>query len=386
MLILILCSFLFTFTTPYAIITIQFIRTECNKSMSDNSILTRERNLIDFLKGIAIFLVLYGHTIQYCCQSSFDFFDNYVFKIIYSFHMPFFMLISGYLFYFSFQKREIKDLVIHKTQSLLQPIIFGTILTSLLKAILHRDFSGFLHNDWIGNFGGFWFLWSVLACSLTLSLIYKTTDRFWLHIILLFFGIFFVYLFPNKTLTIYMFPYFLIGFLYSKYKDRLNNLYKIFSYISLPLFPILLIFYNKEHYIYTSGLHFSLPLSSDIVFVDLYRWLIGFVGSIFTITVIKYAFNYLYEKTLLSKLRLYICYLGKKSLQIYVLQSFFLEYCLNWGYEKIVKYLGYNILYKNTLLYNFLYTPLIAITYSIILALIIIVLEKTKINKIIFGR
>ena len=54
---------------------------------------------IDILKGVAIFLVVFGHCIQYCSQGYFDFFENKVFIFIYTFHMPLFMLISGYLFY-----------------------------------------------------------------------------------------------------------------------------------------------------------------------------------------------------------------------------------------------------------------------------------------------
>ena len=49
----------------------------------------------DLLKGIAIFLVVWGHTIQYGGSGSI-FFDNKAFIFIYSFHMPLFLLISGY--------------------------------------------------------------------------------------------------------------------------------------------------------------------------------------------------------------------------------------------------------------------------------------------------
>ena len=65
----------------------------------------RNRNYyIDAAKGLAIFLMLWGHCIQSCVVGSdVDFFENTVFKAIYSFHMPLFMLISGYLFFILFQ-------------------------------------------------------------------------------------------------------------------------------------------------------------------------------------------------------------------------------------------------------------------------------------------
>lgn len=64
--------------------------------------LTREKH-IDIIKGIAIFLVLWGHCIQSIAGDE-GFFSNWVIRIIYSFHMPLFMVMSGYLFQRTSQK------------------------------------------------------------------------------------------------------------------------------------------------------------------------------------------------------------------------------------------------------------------------------------------
>ena len=57
---------------------------------------------LDVLEAVAITLVLVGHAMQFGsgmhCYIYSDIFDNVVFKVIFSFHMPLFMLISGYLF------------------------------------------------------------------------------------------------------------------------------------------------------------------------------------------------------------------------------------------------------------------------------------------------
>ncbi|RZN54921.1 hypothetical protein D9736_04020 [Escherichia sp. E10V10] len=57
-------------------------------------------SIIDSMKGLAIIFVVWGHSIQFVKKDSLNFFDNPLFITIYSFHMPFFMLLSGYLFYF----------------------------------------------------------------------------------------------------------------------------------------------------------------------------------------------------------------------------------------------------------------------------------------------
>lgn len=60
---------------------------------------------LDTVKGVAIFLMVWGHCIQFFSVKGFDFFGDIVFKIIYSFHMPLFALVSGYLFYASASRR-----------------------------------------------------------------------------------------------------------------------------------------------------------------------------------------------------------------------------------------------------------------------------------------
>lgn len=67
---------------------------------------------LDFLKGIAIIFVLIGHCIQYGSGEEFlnsgAYWDNMTMKVIYSFHMPLFIAISGYLFSYSVKNHGIK--------------------------------------------------------------------------------------------------------------------------------------------------------------------------------------------------------------------------------------------------------------------------------------
>lgn len=83
----------------------------------------RERNvIIDVIKAFAIISVLVGYSIQYGFSEAYlaskAYFDNVIFKVIYSYHMPLFMLISGYLFAFSIS-RDWRRIIKNKTLSLL---------------------------------------------------------------------------------------------------------------------------------------------------------------------------------------------------------------------------------------------------------------------------
>ena len=61
-------------------------------------------------KGIAIILVLIGHCIQYGNGEAYLnpglYWDYLMMKMRYSFHMPLFMAISGYLFFYSVETHE----------------------------------------------------------------------------------------------------------------------------------------------------------------------------------------------------------------------------------------------------------------------------------------
>ena len=87
------------------------------------------RNLmIDIVKGIATLLVAWGHFIQFSMWGAEAFFENEVFIIIYSFHMPLFALISGYLFWSSLKKRNLRELLLSRITGLLIPIVSWSLI------------------------------------------------------------------------------------------------------------------------------------------------------------------------------------------------------------------------------------------------------------------
>ena len=76
---------------------------------------------LDVVKGIIIVLMLFGPNIQFDSGRKFLteklYFANTVFQLIYSFHMPHLMIISGYFFAFSitrshFWKRKAQNTLI----------------------------------------------------------------------------------------------------------------------------------------------------------------------------------------------------------------------------------------------------------------------------------
>lgn len=74
---------------------------------------------IDKIRGFAIILVVLGHAIQHTYEN-FD--SNYLFTFIYSFHMPLFMFISGYVTYKENREPD-KEWMRRRTASLLIPFL-----------------------------------------------------------------------------------------------------------------------------------------------------------------------------------------------------------------------------------------------------------------------
>ncbi len=355
---------------------------------------SKRNNFIDIIKGVAIFLMLWGHCIQICVLGSdFDFFDNSVFKTIYSFHMPLFMLVSGYLFYFSFIKRDLKELLIHRTQSLIQPIVFCTIFdffaTTVLLGLLSGKFNLPFDGAWMQNLSHLlWFLWSVLAASISVAIVCKKCKNIFAQLICLIAFVPIVALFPNIDENIYMYPYFIIGFYFAQYKDNLPSWVNKLKYLSLVLFPIMLCFYEKKHYIYTTGIFSDEEYSWKEMFtIDSYRWAIGLVGAIFAITVLELIYNNISTKVHEPIISKGLAKLGRKSIQVYTFSITFLSTYLATFFSIGLRVLGIdNVFVKNMFIYNFVFTFLLAVSYSFVLYFIIKLFDKLKITKIMFGK
>lgn len=125
---------------------------------------------MDVAKYWAIWLVLLAHTIQYNNMDNYELWkENILTRIIISFHMPLFMVISGFFFRSSL-KRSLSDLMNQKIVQLLIPsVVFGTISYFSLSIPLSSWFKAI----WV--FG--WYVKCLFSCYLGTWIIYKMADR-----------------------------------------------------------------------------------------------------------------------------------------------------------------------------------------------------------------
>lgn len=334
---------------------------------------------LDLAKGILIILVVLGHSIQYSFGqewlSSLLFFDDVVFKTIYSFHMPLFMLISGYLFYNS-NKKDLKPLVISKLKAIGIPMLSFILLYKALpyvELLLDGDILGPI-KDYIRTvvFGMImWFLLSLLLNMAVLAILTRLVKRKELQYLVmaaLFVASFFI---PDSVVLgvhKFMFPFFCIGYIIKQ--SDLNIYASSSKFIRMGLLTVLsvasIIWFDRNTYIYTSGF--------CILGDPCYHLLID-VKRIIIALVVSYTFMQ-YVHLLVSKRNIItegIIRLGQMSLFIYGLNMVFNTY-----YSRVLSYWSLN--------FDFNYILPIVVTSCFILVSYYLyrLLDKSKITRIVF--
>lgn len=187
-------------------------------------------NTLYLAKGIGITLVVFGHS-----EAGADIWRNII-HIIYFFHMPLFMMVSGYLFSFSAHKivdtKSYLQFVKNKSKRLLFPYFSVTFIVLLQKIIAQKVFtlqypvsSDFYKYILLNPMGGFatslWFLYTLLVIFIIFPLLRYVckNDAIILIISLV------LFLCYNKlphafclNLTGQFLVYFTVGFLLSKHE------------------------------------------------------------------------------------------------------------------------------------------------------------------------
>lgn len=350
----------------------------------------RERQFWNVVKGIAVFLMVWGHCLQYCAMDSFDFFEDAAFATIYTFHMPAFMLVSGYLFFYSFQKRELGTLLQHRIQSMLHPIIFATILHNVLMLIPEwfltdriRVFKGALFTgfDYV-----YWFLWAVLLSGIAVGVAWKVSCSLSLQLLLTAAGAVFLMLFPMWEMCLFMYPFFVIGFLCGKYRTRAVQGFPVLKYGFFILFLGMLPFYEKKHYIYLTATYLENAGSLEILSVWSFRFVIGLAGSITLLAVTDLLIRVMHDKRIGARILSAVEAMGENSLQMYCLSVPLLSGYLPHLYRKGMELFGGNIFAKSMLVYDLLFTPALSVLACAAIYLAVWVLRKCGLHKLIFGR
>ncbi len=355
---------------------------------------SNRNEIVDLLKGLAIYLVILGHVIQCYSYSSSQYLNNPAYLCIYSFHMPLFMYISGVLIYQSLLKsNSLLKIIKKRTVQLIYPyFVWGFALfiidfvINYFRLFTSDSFENILKMTW-RNFSPYWFLLSLWISSLIVSLVWYATNKkeVWLIILCLLGIIWFASGIRDRDVWMYIF--FVIGIITSNrvlaFFSKTENhsvLYNLLLVVCTGVFILLNIGDNEYSIKYISGMgiiesvdkcwscfFFFLRASSGIFLVLL------FVRTIYKFTTIRN-----------SSLIELLVHSGKYTLQMYLLQKLLVElvgvivvFITREYYPEIFK--------RNIVVYNLFSVLFAYVCFLVIYILSRVTSENRIVSKYMFG-
>ena len=298
---------------------------------------TKRIEYIDALRGLTMILVVFSHVEMTSFEFSTPTFINSLFM---SFRMPLFFWVSGFIAYkantqwnwHTWRQMSKKKTVIQ----LIPTFIFGLIYT---YAYFHADFHTFImHNGKLG----YWFTIALLEIFL---IVYTTNTclfssnpktyrkRLLIALILLSSGLFLtkIALKMHPTLneignilslhhSFNYFQYFAFGYICSMYKEKFNKLLENKHITTAIIVLFATLFYTKISYI---GVHVSNSVNVWKILDITLEALIGYFGLLLVYSTFR-----TYEHALSSEKKIgrALQFVGKHTLDIYLLHYFFLPY------------------------------------------------------------
>lgn len=240
-----------------------------------------------------------------------DFDSNYLFRLIYSFHMPLFMFISGYVSLYS-QEPSLKNIG-RKAKALLLPYISWSIINFF---IFHHDISFYEYQKMVIAQPDYslWFLYVLFFNHLAFYLLSKIPSHktSWIGAFLSLPIMFLPFHSFGFNLFKWYFFFYIIGRLANEYKDKLKLNSALTFFISAPLFFFMSYYWQRTTPIQLS---FLAPVSPFI-----YKILVPCLGIITTFSLFR-TIN-LHSKLLSQTI-------GTKTLEIYCTHTLFLFICIS---------------------------------------------------------
>ena len=263
----------------------------------------------DNIKFILIFLVVFGHIIEHVDKF------NYLYLIIYSFHMPVFVFVSGY-----FSKGSKKSIL----KSACIYVVFQTIYFFIYKLVLHENIT-------LNYLQPIWILWYIFALAIWNSLIFvvkkiNINQNKYVYILLVFsflLSLICGYVdkigyFLSLSRIITFFPFFLIGYFSKNNNIKIlkrndeSNKAKVLVYAVIAIVCIMyFINISSINKIWFYGSYSYRNAQYNIVF--------RFISSLFSLCMIFIFNNFISNKKEL------ISVAGENTLFIYLLHGIIIK-------------------------------------------------------------
>ena len=271
---------------------------------------------LDILKGFAILCVVLGHVICLVYDKN-NYTNNLIFRFCYSFHMPLFFTISGYLD----GKKDINNLWVEKKiDRLFRPWLIWTCIEVISGILFNYSFESVFKSTPL------WFLINLFLFNIILYICIRNKVSLKINLagtIILFVFLYSILKIDILKNTILFYPFYIFG--YTINQKNINYRYKANQYALLGsvLYIVSMFFYTygipeaRQFILEFSGRINTITESCLIILLILYsRFIVAVLGMIFVynlISRIKIVHNILN-------------YIGQYTMVIYILSSYFFLY------------------------------------------------------------
>lgn len=308
----------------------------------------KERNLLfDNIKGILIFLVVFGHSLELLKDKYI--LANIIYAYIYMFHMPSFIFISGY---FSKNLKKSQDSAFEK---FLLPFLLITIPWNVVGFLMGVSNYSFFTPAW-----AMWYLFSMFLWKLTLPYLIKIKGIFKISLLLgITAGMFMEFnSFMSLSRTFTFLPYFLAGYFFDEHLiQKIREKPKILAILIFIIVFLIAIYFSIANDIPIEILWLDRPfinLNYSIKLGLIIRIILYIIGFLMTFSILNLITT---KKTIFANI-------GRNTLSVYLLHIFLIG--MFFG---ISRYINNNIL---NLILSFILS--IIVTY---------ILSRDKINNLI---
>lgn len=282
---------------------------------------------MDATKYLAMFLVIYSHCIQYCnLDDAKAWSEHPAFVAILSFHMPLFMVISGF-FFKSCLKRRFVEMAWKKIRHLLIPVaIWGAI--------------SYFQTDSIANYASAvwmfgWFVKCLFLCYVATWILYKVPCLTGGGKLVVFNVLLLVIVTPTIWHFSKMYVFFSMG-IFLRNRQYILDSVKVMT-ISTVLFLALLPFWNFDCSMYKYD-SYLLPIHNGMYhtfMINCYRIVLGVAASISILCIMRRIFR---------NVSPVFSILGSYTLGIYLMQEKAIQYT-TFVYRYMATYIPSDLAY-----------------------------------------
>lgn len=307
---------------------------------------TARNRSFDVLRGIGIFLSVFGHCISYGSGAEYKatsaYIVNPVYNFIYMFHMPLLALVSGMTLYYSLNRHAPKEVLIRKVEYIGIPYLSWGIPTGailyLFFPVLAEARGIFSKIDILAyTFNSYWFLRGVLFLSILTIFIHWAFKDHPLGFIA--FAVLILALFPQEFLSRQIVVYFFLGYLLNKYivEHKIEFPRKTAAcYITLA---VCVVIFTAQYLLFNSNRPYLLRLfDNPDFFGSLLFAICRFAAAMAACLFLYIVVNFILER-FPNSLKLTSA-IGKETFGIYIVSSYFLDFVLVY----LTKSLNHNII------------------------------------------